>query len=153
VLVAALAFGYPLAGLFRSSGGVVFTNEGLMRLVVFELLALAAILLLLRMRGWRLVFASPMSARGALVGVGLFVIAYASYVALYSVLMIVPGPDLTTAPELTVHVSLLPALLLVVVNPVFEEVLVVGYVLTALERFGPRIAIAASVVIRVSYHL
>jgi len=153
VLIATLAFAYPLAGVVRHPDGTEFTNGGLLGLVVFELLALAAILVILRARGWSLALRSPMTFRGTATGVALWIGAYVFYVAMYLLLSIVPGWDLTAASDLTVHASVVPLLLVVFVNPVFEEVLVVGYVLTALERFGPRIAIATSVLIRLSYHL
>jgi membrane protease YdiL (CAAX protease family) len=152
-LIATLAFAFPLTGVVRHSEGTEFTNGGLLGLVVFELLALAATLVILRARGWSLALAPPMTFRGTATGVALWIAAYALYVAMYSLLAIVPGWDLTAASDVTVHVSVVPLLLVVFVNPVFEEVLVVGYVLTALERFGPRIAIAMSVLIRLSYHL
>lgn len=152
-LVITLAFAYPLTGVVRHSEGTEFTNAGMLGLVVFELLALASILVILRARGWSLALATPMTFRGTATGVALLIGAYVLYVAAYLLLPIVPGWDPSTAPDMTVHVSLVPLLLVVLVNPVFEEVLVVGYVLTALERFGPRIAIATSGLIRLSYHL
>jgi membrane protease YdiL (CAAX protease family) len=50
--------------------------------------------------------------------------------------------------------SLGAIVLLSIVNPVFEEVIVCGYVITALrKRFGDTAAANVSVVIRASYHL
>ena len=39
------------------------------------------------------------------------------------------------------------------VNPIFEEVFVVGYLFERLKRTAPLILVALSVIIRVSYHL
>ena len=50
--------------------------------------------------------------------------------------------------------TLLSVLLVSIVNPVFEEVFVCGYVIEALRgRFGTTTAVNVSVVIRASYHL
>src|SRR5712691_10562482 len=50
--------------------------------------------------------------------------------------------------------NLIAIYLLSVVNPVFEEVFVCGYVIPALSpRFGPTAAVNVSAIIRGSYHL
>jgi membrane protease YdiL (CAAX protease family) len=58
----------------------------------------------------------------------------------------VPQPDLRTS---------LPAVLAVsIVNPVFEELIVVGFVIEALrKRFGLAVAVNTSIAIRMLYHL
>ena len=44
-------------------------------------------------------------------------------------------------------------LVFIVVNSIFEEALVTGYVVTALAEQGPALAITASTLLRFAYHL
>jgi membrane protease YdiL (CAAX protease family) len=159
-LVMGLAFGNSIArGLAAvlGAGPAVPARDpdrGPLELVLFELVALALILPLLHLRGWPLRRLAPrFGLRGAAMGVALCLAAFFLHLLLRAVLHRVlggagasPGPPPPT-------MSAIAAIPLILVNPVFEELLAAGYLITALERRGPLVAISAGILLRVGYHL
>lgn len=143
------------------------TDASLISLVVHEIVALAIVAVFLHMRGWsHRDFDMQVSWRLCAVAVLLFVIDsgvyYFLYPAVISVSYAVAGSDLGLGANLAYSgtapaagtLSLSTIVLLSAVNPVFEEVLVVGYVMTAIRRrHGAWFAINISTLIRLSYHL
>jgi uncharacterized protein len=66
------------------------------------------------------------------------------------------GEALAFAPELFAlasHLSLPLLVLVVVINPVFEETMEVGFFVQALQRYGMWIAVLASALLRASLHI
>lgn len=143
------------------------TDESLIALVVQEIAALAIVAAFLRMRGWSFRdFDIRPSWWLSGLAVLLFIFSYAIYYNLYSAVIAVShaatGSDLGLGSNLTFSgnasaagtISLATVVLFSTVNPVFEEVLVVGYVMAVLQRrHGMWFAINISTLIRLSYHL
>ncbi|MBV8840703.1 MAG: CPBP family intramembrane metalloprotease, partial [Alphaproteobacteria bacterium] len=105
-------------------------------------------------RGWTpRLLGLDFHARDWLVGVALSVAIFIAYNAIAIIAALVfplQRPVITG----TTSVSLLNFLALSVVNPVFEEVFVCGYVVTTLQKSrGAWTAINVSTAIRLSYHL
>ncbi len=165
VLVLAVAFGpvvpHSLAALFGGLAGPEappITNAALLRSALFEILILIALGLFLRARGWtaqRLGLAAP-AWRDAASGVALAVACYLGYVLLWNfTLTFWPRiAEIARATRLIGGLLHWPTMVLVsLVNPVFEEVLLCGYLVTVLrERAGLSTAINASAGIRVFCH-
>lgn len=90
--------------------------------------------------------------RETLIGVGL-----AAAVLVQDILLDSGGTQLSEAAASEFRLPLLAVILVSVVNPVFEETFVVGFIVRFLEWRGVAnwawLAFAASVAIRVSYHL
>ncbi len=157
----------PAAGVSDPAAQSYWSDAALIGLVINELFLLAIVAVFLRLRGWTLGdFDFQVTWRLSGVGVLLFVANYAVYYSLYPVVvgtsLALFGSDLgmgsnlafSDADTAAMSISLFAILLLCVVNPVFEEVLVVGYVMTVVQRrFGMWLAINVSTVIRLSYHL
>lgn len=169
-LVIALAFGWSVYGSIVSlvqgrtvgTAGTVdsFTNGHLYGVVLTELLILPALAAVLYARGWRLAdfpfgIGKAATALGILIGIGAWVIDIALaevmeslYPSMRAEMQLLRDYAPTTPPDLVA------IYLLSVVNPVFEEIVICGYVIPTLAaRFGPTVAVNVSVCIRVSYHL
>ena len=126
------------------------------RLVITEMLLGAAAIAILRARGWRqrrLGLAPSWSYTFA--GVALFLTWMFAWTILARALCTIPlfAAVLTSAPRMT-NAGWWPAVLLVVlINPVYEETFVAAYNIQATTRYGPGFAIATSTIVRVLYHL
>lgn len=156
------AFGLFVAGsvlaFFDPSGPVPISNGQLQSVIIYELAVAAILLTFLRIREWTLQsFGVDPSLQGTLVGVGLAAVAYLAYVV---VILISGGlsPHVTqvianqklVAPGLNVALVIAAS----IVNPIFEELFVCGYVVTALrEHRGFWTAVNVSIAIRLLYHL
>ncbi len=135
-----------------------YTAGHLISVIVYELPVGAAVLAFLRLRGWSLArLGLRITAAETLVGFGLaFLAELACYAALLAFAIV--------APDLTSHMvaaqakpggfGLLTVVVLSIVNPIFEETFVCGYVVAMLkERADASTAITISIAIRLLYHL
>lgn len=169
-LVIAIAFGWPMLGSVlslvyagtvpESAGGEAFTDSHLVGLIRFELVTFPIVATMLYARGWRAAdFPFTISKGATLIGVFCYALAWLSYHVIESGLASVFSSvqsGLEAFDEYQPHhpPSLIAIYLVSVINPVFEEVIVCGYVIPALsKRFGETAAVNASVVIRGTYHL
>jgi CAAX protease family protein len=169
-IVVATAFGWPMAtsvlsllyGMTVGEAGAreSFGDSHLYGLLVFELAVFPAVALILYLRGWRAKdFPLEITKAATFVGVlGYF----ASWIidnaldgtisSMFSSLR--PALDSFQEYRPRHPASLVAVYLVSVINPVFEEVVVCGYVIPTLSRrFGETTAINVSVLIRGSYHL
>ena len=127
-------------------------------MVVHEVCVAAALLWVLRTRGLdaRRLAQRP-SGADAVRGVGLAFAVWAAYTALWiTSALLVPGSTqgLRGAYRVDGPLGFEIVLLVSVVNPIFEEGFVCGYVLSALtSKVGINAAVAVSVAIRLTYHL
>jgi membrane protease YdiL (CAAX protease family) len=130
-----------------------FSNWGELSLVIFELLGLAAVFWIGRIRGWSFA-AWGFQPSWRLIGAGMLL-----YLAVFSVIFgagaLVAAFHPATARSyhpLVSQVSLPFLMLVVVVNPVYEETLEVGFFVQALQRYGMWLAVLASALFRASLH-
>jgi uncharacterized protein len=130
---------------------VAISNGGVVAFPIVELVLLAAVLWIGKIRGWSLVaFGSRMSWRGTGSGILLFVVAEAAMISVTMEAQIIHPEQ---SPITVGRLAVLPVLLISIINPVFEEVLGTGYFIHSLQRFGMWPAILASAVFRGGYHL
>jgi len=135
-----------------------YTNGHLLSVIVYELPVGGAVFAFLRLRGWSLKrIGLRVTASETLVGFGL---ALLNELAFYAVLLgfAIAAPELTqalaTSEAKPGGFGLLTVIVLSIVNPMFEEVFVCGYVVTVLkERADASTAISISIAIRLMYHL
>ena len=135
-----------------------YSGGHLLSIVVYELPVGAAVFGFLRLRGWSLKrIGLRVTASETLVGFGL---ALLNELAFYAVLFgfAIAAPELTqalaTSEAKPGGFGLLTVIVLSIVNPMFEEVFVCGYVVTVLkERADASTAISISIAIRLMYHL
>jgi membrane protease YdiL (CAAX protease family) len=157
------AFGYfvviSLAAIFQHNAQVSqVSDRHLLVLLAYELILLLALLGFLRLRGWTIErFDLRLNAGETLVGFGLAAVAYLAYV-LVLVVVAATWPQAAQALQTSVisspGISLATVIAASVINPVFEEVFVCGYVIAALQKSGnPWAGVHVSVAIRLLYHL
>lgn len=169
-LVIATAFGSPILGsvmvlLYGGSGWEAeardtFGNQHLYGALVFELLTVPTVAAILYARGWRMKdFPVAITKAATLVGLLAYCASWAMDWSLGTTLgnlfsSLRPSLETVAAYRPEHPPSLVAVYLVSVINPVFEEFVVCGYVLPALTlRFGQTTAINVSVIIRASYHL
>ena len=133
------------------------TNEALHRIVRYELVVMVILIPFLRVRGWtRERLGIQPTVKDSLWGVGILLGYYLAFFILVTVLANVWPQAVLAASRVRLNGGPFdwPSITAVsLVNPVFEEVFVCGYVITALrERFGTTAAINVSAGIRVFYH-
>ena len=161
VFVVVAAFGLPivvsLQHVFAPVVQATVSDDGLRSLVGYELMVLAVLATFLRLRGWTIErLGIRVTLRDTLIGLA-FVLA-AELIAIGTVLLIQPiSPQLATSIEAASAGSgtlgLASVLTFSILNPIFEETFVCGYVISVLRRDDGWTAINVSVAIRLLYHL
>jgi membrane protease YdiL (CAAX protease family) len=171
LVVVSWAFGLPIMASIMSlgtggeisaaSGGtLVFNNQALIQVVVFELVQSVFLVWFLNVRGWTLEkLGLAITWRGT--GWG-WMLMLATYVLLMGVHTIadwaMPAAQMHAAaarlPAADKNLSMELVFLASTVNGIFEETFVAGYIITALrEPRGVWTAINVSTVVRLLYHL
>jgi membrane protease YdiL (CAAX protease family) len=170
LIVIGAAFGYAIFGSLdavltgRTVGATAsardFGDAHVAWTLTFELIVTPFLFGVLYVGGWRLrdLQIRP-SVGGTVTGVVIFAGMWIGF-ALFSVVARALLPALQSAYEVweayrpSAPPTLLGVLVLSIINPLFEEIFVCGYVIEALRgRFGTTTAINVSVVIRATYHL
>lgn len=136
----------------------LFTDASLIETMIMEIIIFAFITSFLKTRNNPLNFSNNAKLRNVL-GMSL-IILIAYYVFYYSMIFAITAlyPN-TFASSMTISagqnkLSLIVILLMSIINPVFEESIVIGYIVPALQsRKGVFFALNISVLIRVLYHL
>jgi uncharacterized protein len=135
-----------------------FTNRHLFTLVVYEVVLAAVLVPILRRRGWDPVaIAGPPAPVDMLRGLGLLLGAYASYAFVW-ICFATLNPYLASVlaadrPFTGAAAGPLAIILLTLINPVFEELLWLGYFVQRLQpHIGWRGAAVVSVALRFAVH-
>lgn len=132
-----------------------FSTSSAVGLAAYEICTLVVAGAILRARGWhwRSLELRP-SLRNTWAGCGVFVFAYMiCWLFMVMARLVTGGWEFAETVTLERTASLPAVVLISAVNPVFEETIVVGYLVRFFEREGAWIAIGASALIRSSYHL
>jgi uncharacterized protein len=150
--------GSLLSAITYKPGAPLFSGADFSRLLVDELIILVVLTTFLRVRGWTLerIGLGP-NLTETLTGLGLALIIDLVNRVVWLVAAVTAGQALEAERNVEfVDGAIEPAILIAasIVNPIFEEVFVCGYLVTALkDRAGPWTAINISVGIRLLYHL
>jgi uncharacterized protein len=156
-IVVGVAFALPaassLAVLLTStptSGPVQFTEDDLRVLVVEEAILLLMLGWFLRVRGWSVEhFAAHPSSRELAMALGLTVVSLLIWVLPWFLL----APADAGATSGGAALSWPGILAVSIMNPLFEELFLCAYMLPFLAiRRGPGVAVAASLLVRLSFH-
>ncbi len=120
-------------------------------LLTYEILTLCLVFMFLKARGWRIKdFNLDISLN--LIGAGVVIFAI-DYILVQIIATILINLNLIIYPQLTCSLSLLEILAVSIINPIFEEIIVIGYVFKALEeKYRGWLIIVISTLIRLSYH-
>ena len=170
VLVIGVAFGMSILGSVMSLvyGSTVaedasqqaFGTAWLYHVIYSELMCAPFLAGILYAGGWRLRdFPFSINRAATLIGILAFAIAWTAQTVSTTVLMEVfrslrGEVDSLWSYRPTTRTSLVAVYIASIINPVFEEMIVCGYVIPVLaRRYGETAAINVSVLIRASYHL
>ncbi|HYH08648.1 MAG TPA: type II CAAX endopeptidase family protein [Thermoanaerobaculia bacterium] len=153
--VVVLAFGFFICsstlGFFKGHSRAL-SNGWALSLVAFELAILVVVAWIGHVRGWSLrkLGLQPswrLTGAGVLLWVATNVILGATYAVVSATMGRIPDPAITAGT-----LSFWAVVLVSLVNPVFEETLVVGYVVEKTSAHGAVFAITASALLRFLYH-
>lgn len=129
-----------------------------MFLIVYEPIILLAIYWFLKQRGWQfndLKLQPSLQSSGY--GIILAACAYISFVAVWIIASFISPEFVRTISQTNLvgkNISLLNIVAVSIINPFFEELLIVGYVITLIRQVkGETYAVNISVAIRMLYHL
>jgi membrane protease YdiL (CAAX protease family) len=165
IVVVTWAFGLPIFSSIMSldvadgTPAPVFNNAVLLATIIFEVVQLGFLSWFLRIRGWTLEkFGLAFSWRATVVGLVLFGVTWAIALGAQEAAQFVFDYDqqklLARMPKIDPELSMELVFMVSVVNGLFEELFVAGYIITSLtERRGTWVAINTSVAVRLLYHL
>jgi membrane protease YdiL (CAAX protease family) len=162
LIVVVWAFGQAIFSSILSIGGsrvVAYTNEALVSLLIVELMQFAFLVWFLRVRGWTFAkLGLTFTVRGTALGVGLVVATYALFIVAQLIVIHLLPIDMNSAaafyPRAAKDLDMQLVFITSMMNGVYEELFVAGYVITALSAVrGPLTAINVSTGIRVLCHL
>jgi membrane protease YdiL (CAAX protease family) len=156
-IVVLAAFGYfAAASLLQVAEPQSFSDRDLQWLVVHEAIVLATLLAFLHLRGWTFkhIGLHP-TGWDTLVGFGVALGTFAVEIVVWLIATrLFPWLNQTSEVINFTPLRLATVIAISIVNPIFEEVFVCGYLMTALSRrFGMWTAINVSVALRLVYHL
>lgn len=156
--VSAICFGWAIlsssqsvAAGFNSSS---FTDGSMLGLIGMEFAFGAIALLVLHMRGYSLPSLYPNPSLGGVgLGIGLYIASLvASWVAVAPFVVNQPTQPIDTMVS-NANVSLPSVVAVALVNGVYEEVFLLGFLLRGLRGYGFSVALGVSLLVRVLYHL
>lgn len=166
LVVITWAFGLPIFASILSIGGTdpataraYFDNSGLAGTLILELVQSLFLVWFLRIRGWTLEkLGLNVTLRGTIYGVVLLIVTYGLLIGIQLLAGVVLPIDMQAAmdryPQAAPDLSMSLVFMVSVVNGIFEEVFVAGYVITALAPVrGLWAAINVSTGLRLLYHL
>jgi hypothetical protein len=132
----------------------VFDDRRLLTIGAIELVAGTIALLILHARGWTagelgMRVSMPLTIAGMvlLIGANIFI------TAIVTVFAEVTGFNVAAVTTQVTRVSWLPLVLLLAIDPIYEETFEVAYNIRATEREGPAFGISLSAAVRLVCHL
>ena len=158
-MVIAISESYYIASsayvLLSRTNRIDLTTGRVLRGVAIEASLLAIVALILQARGWtRERLGLDFSIGAASAGVLLF-FAYITvyWITCLAVLSLAPAAARLHAFQFVITAHPAAMMAFIVMNSFYEEIVVAGYVVTALSEQGAALAITASTLLRFSYHL
>lgn len=159
VVVSAICFGWFIVVSAQSVASDFpsqpFTDASLLDLMAREVVYAAGALGYLHLRGYDLAQLVPApTSVGTLGGLGLYVATvFISWPIAVAVSIAFQAPQPIEEMVAGARLSIVPIVAMSVVNGIYEEVFLLGYLQRALEKSGVVFAISASLLVRVAYHL
>jgi membrane protease YdiL (CAAX protease family) len=162
LVIVIVAFGYlsisSLFSLFSEPHKVFITERSLISLLLYEIAVLLILGWFLKKRGWILAQLGVIpSWKSTVVVAGLIPAVYVTYVLIWIALAVL-FPEIQAINQnkalSTAGISLWTIVCASVINPVFEEIFVCGYIIHFLKKSKNLwIAVMSSTLIRTLYHL
>lgn len=162
LIVVLVAFSYfsisSLFSLFFEHRKVLITGKDLILLLAYEITVLLVLGWFLKKRGWTLArFGVIPSWKSTVMGVGLIPTVYAIYALMWIALaLLFPETQLVIQSKSVsmTGIRTWEIILVSIINPIFEEIFVCGYIIHFLKRLNSLwFAVIVSTSIRTLYHL
>jgi membrane protease YdiL (CAAX protease family) len=160
-IVIVICFGLSLFGgirgivshLMHVARPIPISDRTVLWLVSYELVAFTIVLWIARIRGWSMTtFGLRVSWKWTGAGILLAMVVLAVLIVQTALFNLLNPPSGNVAPLTNGGLTLPFVILVTVINPIFEELMEVGYVLHALKRWGVWSAVLASAFFRVLLH-
>jgi CAAX protease family protein len=130
----------------------VFTDRWGIGLLLFEIVVLGLIAFIARQRSWSLFDLGIRPTWGlTAAGVGLYLVGILATLVVYWIVAASIG-SVARASMTARGLSMGTVVLVSIINPIFEETLVVGYVVRATSSHGSIFAVTISALLRLLYH-
>ena len=156
LMVLLLGFGLFWGSAFKDgpvSTGIIFSSHQFYILVILEVVLLSVVSSILKFRKWKLKdFNLGFNWSLPLIAIVL-VLVRIGLGAVLRILFSGLGFDMGQPADIQLEASLLSCILVVLINSIYEEALLLGYLFKRLEKFSPVIIILISLILRESYHL
>jgi CAAX protease family protein len=166
-LIISISLGYFIISSFQwatldTSGPITLTygDSQILQIIYYEFIVLLIVISILKWQGRSFNFGFSFSIDKITMGLVLFIANYFLYIILFRLLGdYVLGFNLISGESsqpisYSVNISAFPLLLFSVFNPLFEEFILVGYVVTAIrKKFGLLSCLILSVGFRLSFHI
>ncbi len=158
ILINLICFGpfaaMSIAGVVRRETLLIYDDRRLLTIVAIELVAGIAAALILRERGWTLSdFGLRVTMPLTIAGMLLFIGTVITIASLNYIFIAIIGSDPGTATTPVARTSWIPLLLLLAIDPLYEETFEVAYNIRATEGDGAAFGITLSATIRLICHL
>lgn len=139
---------------------ITYSNSDILDLLIYESIVLSIIIVILKWQHWSLrdlglIFSLDKITAGLI----LFISNYFLYLLLYKMFgdfLLNPENSLSSSATVSFSVSLniLPLTIFSIFNPLFEEFILVGYIISAMRnKFGLPFCVFVSVFFRLSFHI
>ena len=157
VLINLICFGpfvaISIRGLIRRETTLVFDDRRLYTIVALELICGALAILILRARGWKLRdFGLQVSMPLTIGGFALYIVATTIIAGINLVFVAIAGSDPGDATTPVATASWPAVLLLLAIDPLYEETFEVAYNIRATEHDGLAFGVTLSAVVRLLCH-
>jgi membrane protease YdiL (CAAX protease family) len=160
--IISICLGYPIITSqwmmtrLNDISSIDFTTDRLLFMIVFEVSSLFVAGYILSCRGWRLGRLN-LEVSWKLSGAGILLLAlyYVGYACLFHIFGVLTGSTQALIDSASKFTANAPASVVIwgsMINALFEEAVVVGYVVKALEKEGALFAIGVSTLLRFAYH-
>lgn len=138
-----------VAGLVRRETTFLYDDRRLYTYLAIEVVCGVVAVLFLRARGWKLAdFGLRFSLLQTVGGLMLFAATNIAIASFYAIFREVSGSDPGALTTTVVQTTWLPVILMMIVDPLYEEGLIVAYNIRATEGDGAAFAVTFSAVVR-----
>jgi uncharacterized protein len=140
---------------FNYQNEIEETSTALFSIIVYEVFALGIIILILKYRGWKFSdFNLQFSFRLFLVGILLFYTDLLLNLLLEFFIHPIPPPSGTSGEYYPIRneANWISIILIVIINSIYEESILIGYLFKRLEKIHPVFVVVISLTIRELYH-
>lgn len=159
IIVIAICFGwFILTSILAATSALPersFSDSSFLGLIIFEVIFAAAAIMYLRAHGYDLAHLIPIpSPKGCLIGFVLFMVA--SLISLLIKIVLEKfhsGIQPIETMVASATISFIPLVVASIVNGLYEEIFLIGYLQRTLEGVNTVFAISISLTVRLLYHL